>query len=55
MITSELDSGVNIIEIIESFSPDHEDIVEISPPSVRMERSIREGVGFENAEEEISK
>ena len=33
---------------------DHDNIVEISPPSVNMKESIREGVSSENTEEEIS-
>ena len=52
----ELNSRMNIIEIIDEYiqtiltsSSDHENIIDISPPCVRLPRSIRESIDFEHA------
>ena len=36
-------------------SPDHENIINISPPGARLKRSVRESVSLENAKKKISK
>ena len=55
MRASELNSGMNVIEIIDeyfqmtrTFCPDHENIIDISPPCVRLPRGVSESVGFEH-------
>ena len=62
MRASELNSGMNVIEIIDeyfqtipTFSPDHGNIIDISPLCVRLPRGVSESVGFEHTNEKVSK
>ena len=55
MRASELNSGMNVIEIIDeyfqtmrTFCPDHENIIDISPP-----RGVGESVGFEHTKKKV--
>jgi len=58
--TSELNSGMNVIEIIDeyfqtirTFCPDHGNIIDISPPCVRLPRGVSESVSFEHTKKKV--
>ena len=62
MRASELNSGMNVIEIIDeyfqtirTFCPDHENIIDIFPPCVRLPRGVSESVSFEHTKKKVSK
>ena len=38
-----------------TFCPDHENIIDISPPCVRLPRGVSESVGFEHTKKKVSK
>ena len=62
MRASELNSGMNVIKILDecfqmirTLWPDHENIIDISPPFVRLPRDISESVDFEHTKKKVSK
>ena len=62
MRASELTGGMNVIEIIDEYfqtirtvCPDHENIIDISPPCVRLPRVVSESIGFEHTNKKVSK
>ena len=53
---------MNVIEIIDeyfqtvqTFCPDHENIIDISPPCARLPRGVNESVGFEQTKKKLAK
>ena len=62
MRASELNSGMNVIKIIDeyfqtirTFCPDYENIIDISPLCMRLPRDVSESVGFEHTKKKVSK